>query len=51
VVGRAGAPSEQLMKRRARRDFWLRIGIWIFIGLFAFSVVGGLIIVTAVGRR
>jgi hypothetical protein len=30
---------------RARREFWKRLGVWIFIVIFAFSVVGGLIAV------
>lgn len=30
---------------RKRRDFWLRAGIWAFILVFAFSIVGGLIAV------
>jgi hypothetical protein len=29
---------------RARRDFWKRLLIWIFIGFFALSVAGGLIV-------
>jgi hypothetical protein len=32
---------------RARREFWKRLGIWVFIVIFAFSVVGGLIAVAA----
>ena len=32
---------------RARREFWKRLAIWIFIFVFAFSVVGGLIAVVA----
>jgi type VI protein secretion system component VasF len=32
---------------RARREFWKRLGIWIFLFIFAFSVVGGLIAFTA----
>jgi hypothetical protein len=30
---------------RARREFWKRLGIWVFIFVFAFSVVGGAIVV------
>jgi small neutral amino acid transporter SnatA (MarC family) len=29
---------------RKRRDFWLRAGIWAFIIIFAFSIVGGALI-------
>jgi hypothetical protein len=32
---------------RSRREFWKRLGIWIFIFIFAFSVVGGAIAVVA----
>jgi len=30
---------------RNRRDFWKRLGVWIFIVFFALSVAGGLIVV------
>jgi hypothetical protein len=33
---------------RARRALIMRIGVWIFIGVFAFSVAGGLLIMAAV---
>jgi hypothetical protein len=29
-----------------RREFWLKLGVWLFIAVFAFSVVGGLMIVS-----
>ena len=29
---------------RARRDFWKKLAVWIFIVFFAMSVAGGLII-------
>jgi hypothetical protein len=32
---------------RQRREFWKRLGVWIFLIIFAFSVVGGLIVLTA----
>jgi hypothetical protein len=32
---------------RSRREFWKRLGIWIFIFIFAFSVVGGAIAIVA----
>jgi hypothetical protein len=32
---------------RARRDFWKRFGVWVFIVFFALSVAGGLIVVSA----
>jgi hypothetical protein len=31
--------------KRMRRQRWLKAGVWIFLGVFAFSVVGGLMIV------
>lgn len=30
--------------KRKRRQRWLRAGIWVFLCVFAFSVVGGLMI-------
>ncbi len=30
---------------RRRRQGWLRAGVWIFIFVFAFSIVGGLLAV------
>lgn len=38
---RRPVPYESL-KQRAARTRWLRVGIWVFIIIFAFSVVGGL---------
>ena len=28
---------------RARRDFWKRVGVWIFIGVFTLGVTGSII--------
>jgi ABC-type Fe3+ transport system permease subunit len=39
--------GHQTRSARSRREFWKRTGIWIFIFVFAFSVVGGLIAVVA----
>jgi len=33
--------------RRSRRQAWLRIFVWIFLVIFTFSVVGGVIAFTA----
>ncbi|MHB8441854.1 MAG: hypothetical protein ACYC8W_01375 [Candidatus Tyrphobacter sp.] len=33
--------------KRMRRQRWLRAGIWVFLFVFAFSVVGGLMLVVA----
>lgn len=30
---------------RRRRQAWLRAGVWVFIFVFAFSIVGGLLVV------
>ncbi len=55
TLGRYVIPSGvELMKRRtthltkaarARREFWKRFGVWIFIVFFALSVAGGLVFV------
>lgn len=39
-------PTHQTRTTRARREFFKRLGVWIFILFFALSVAGGLIIVT-----
>lgn len=39
-------PSHQTRSARARRDFWKRFGVWVFIVFFALSVAGGLIVVS-----
>ncbi|HTX58384.1 MAG TPA: hypothetical protein VMH02_01820 [Verrucomicrobiae bacterium] len=39
--------GHQTRSARARREFWKRLGIWIFLLIFAFSVVGGLIVISA----
>ena len=57
MVADGRAPSAGLVKSRrravhqtkasrARRDFWKRFGVWIFIVFFALSVAGGLIVVS-----
>jgi hypothetical protein len=38
-------PTHQTRASRARRDFWKRFGVWLFIVFFALSVAGGLIFV------
>jgi ABC-type microcin C transport system permease subunit YejE len=32
---------------RFRRNRWLRLGVWIFLIIFAFSVVGGIFVFSA----
>jgi hypothetical protein len=44
---KARRPSHHTKAARARRDFWKRFGVWIFIVFFALSVAGGLIIVSS----
>lgn len=36
--------THQTKVQRARRNFWMRFGVWIFIVFFALSVAGGLIV-------
>lgn len=38
-------PSHETKVARNRREFWKRLGVWIFIVFFALSVAGGLIVV------
>jgi hypothetical protein len=38
--------SDYQTRSHARREFWLRLGVWLFIAVFAFSVVGGLLVVS-----
>ncbi|MFY9666104.1 MAG: hypothetical protein WAL67_05820 [Candidatus Cybelea sp.] len=40
-----GRPAHQTKAWRARRGFWKRFGVWIFIVFFALSVAGGLIVI------
>ncbi len=35
---------------RKRKDVWLRAGIWLFIFIFAFSIVGGALIAVGTFR-
>lgn len=44
------ARHETRSKRRARQR-WLKAGVWLFIVIFAFSVVGFLIVITQVGSQ
>ena len=36
--------------KRARRQMWLKAGIWAFILVFAFSVAGGILAMRVVAR-
>jgi hypothetical protein len=40
--------THQTRAARARRSFWMRFGVWVFIVFFALSVAGGLIVVFGV---
>jgi type VI protein secretion system component VasF len=42
----AHRPTHQTRAARARRDFWMKLGVWIFIAFFALSVAGGLIVIS-----
>ncbi|MGA8534939.1 MAG: hypothetical protein WB615_12600 [Candidatus Tumulicola sp.] len=42
---RSRRPAHTTRASRARRDFWKRLGVWIFIAFFALSVAGGLIVI------
>jgi len=37
--------------KRSRRQFWLRLGVWVFLIVFAFSVAGGVVVVSSLGNR
>jgi len=38
--------------KRSRREFWLKLGVWIFLFIFAFSVVGGIFVIgSAISTR
>ncbi|HZY98778.1 MAG TPA: hypothetical protein VFE36_04325 [Candidatus Baltobacteraceae bacterium] len=41
----ARRPTHESRVKRNRREFWKRLGVWIFIVFFALSVAGGLIVV------
>ncbi|MEO6834856.1 MAG: hypothetical protein ABI231_02995 [Candidatus Tumulicola sp.] len=43
-------PTHETRSARARRDFWKRLAIWIFIAFFALSVAGGLIVISLSSR-
>ena len=32
--------------KRAGRNFWTKVGVWVFIAIFVFSVAGGVIAFT-----
>jgi hypothetical protein len=40
-------PTHTTKAARARREFFKRLGVWIFIVFFALSVAGGLIVITS----
>jgi hypothetical protein len=42
-MSRKSTVTHETRAKRNQRDFFKRLGIWIFIIIFAFSVVGGLI--------
>lgn len=40
--------THETRSARARRQFWLRLGVWVFIGIFVFSVAGMALIMATV---
>ncbi|MGB8907658.1 MAG: hypothetical protein WCC84_02790 [Candidatus Cybelea sp.] len=40
-----GRVTHQSKATRARRGFWKRFGVWVFIVFFALSVAGGLFVI------
>ncbi len=46
---RRAARPQLTRKARERREAWKRAGIWAFLVIFAFSVVGGALAVTVGG--
>ncbi len=36
---------------RDRRSIWLKIGVWIFLAIFVFSVAGGVVLIGGLGNR
>jgi hypothetical protein len=42
---KARRPTHETRGARARREFWKRLAVWIFIAFFALSVAGGLIVI------
>ena len=36
--------------KRSRRNFWLKLGVWIFLAVFVFSVAGGVVILGGFNR-
>gem|GEM_PF-2233615 len=49
---KARRPGHLTRAARARREFWKRFGVWVFIIFFALSVAGGLLVVAGrIGPR
>jgi len=42
-------PTHETRATRSQKEFWKRLGVWIFIAFFALSVAGGLIVVGVIG--
>ena len=41
----------QTRASRERRSMWLKVGVWIFLAIFVFSVAGGVVLVSNLGNR
>ncbi len=42
---RAHRPVRETHATRERRSLWLKIGVWIFLAIFIFSVAGGVVLI------
>ncbi len=40
----------QTKAKRARRQLWIKAGVWVFVIVFAFSVAGGILAIRVVAR-
>ena len=49
-MSRKSIATHETRAKRNQREFFKKLGIWIFILIFAFSVVGGLIAFTVQQR-
>lgn len=46
-MSRHGRANYETKIQRARRGFWLKLGVWIFIAIFGLTVVGGIFVIGA----
>ena len=43
-------PSQEPRATRDRQNVWVKIGVWIFIAIFIFSVAGGVVLIGFANR-